>query len=85
MHVVATVLGLSALFKFSPTLYMAMKLLGAAYLLVAFFSTRMTRWIKENPKAQIIQNRISGTILATMGLFIAGEEVVNPSEQNVNP
>jgi len=45
----------------------------------------MTRWIKDNPKAQIIQNRISGTILATMGLFIAGEEVVNPSEQNVNP
>ena len=54
-------------------------------LLVAFFSTRMTRWIKDNPKAQIIQNRVSGTILAAMGLFIAGEEVVNPSEQNVNP
>lgn len=170
VHVVATVLGLSTLFKYSPTLYMAMKLLGAAYLvylgiqyfltksvsdtissskghlapkkrtnifyesvivevsnpktalfflaflpqfvvpeagtietqllilggivvvtaipcdlLVAFFSTRMTRWIKDNPKAQIIQNRVSGTILAAMGLFIAGEEVVNPSEQNVNP
>ncbi|MBE1286544.1 MAG: hypothetical protein GJ671_02340 [Alteromonadaceae bacterium] len=32
VHVVATVLGLSALFKYSPAFYMAMKLLGAAYL-----------------------------------------------------
>lgn len=54
-------------------------------LLVAFFSTRMTRWIKDNPKAQIIQNKVSGTILAGIGLFIAGEEAVNPFEQNVNP
>jgi len=32
VHVVATVLGLSAIFSHFPTLYTAVKLLGAAYL-----------------------------------------------------
>lgn len=33
VHVIATVLGLSAIFKHSPTLYTAVKLAGAAYLI----------------------------------------------------
>ncbi|MEM0912682.1 MAG: LysE family translocator [Pseudomonadota bacterium] len=161
IHVCATVLGLSALFKYSPTLYLVVKLLGAGYLiylgvqyfltknatktdlaqqpvasqkpmkkifyesvivevtnpktalfflallpqfvvpesgavsiqlfvlgiivvataipcdlLVAFFSTKMSQWISDNPKAQLIQNKISGSILAGMGIYIAGDEVL---------
>lgn len=33
VHVFATVLGLSAIFKYSPTLYTIVKLVGAAYLI----------------------------------------------------
>lgn len=166
VHVIATVLGLSALFKYSPMLYTAIKLFGAAYLiylgiqylltkpnsqnnnepdtklrrkdlskvfyesvfvemtnpktalfflallpqfvapeagpistqllvlgfivvataipcdlLVAFFSTKMTKFINENQLAQTIQNRLSGTILMGMGIFIAGEEIVNVTQK----
>jgi threonine/homoserine/homoserine lactone efflux protein len=166
VHVTATVLGLSALFQYSPTLYTAIKLIGAAYLIylgiqyllkksdsqnnsepdtklqrkdlnkvfyesvfvevtnpktalfflallpqfvvpdaapvstqllvlgfivvvtaipcdlmVAFFSARMTKYIQENQLAQTIQNKVSGTILAGMGIFIAGEEIVSMSQK----
>ncbi|WP_072681114.1 LysE family translocator [Arcobacter sp. LA11] len=159
IHVFATVLGLSALFKYSPTLYTIVKLAGAAYLiylgycywknsnsmnnekviktntkplmtvfkesiivevtnpktalffiallpqfvspetgsislqlfilglivtitaipcdiLVAIFSSKISSWLLKNKKAQIIQERVSGSILFGMGSFIVTEEAI---------
>jgi len=158
VHVVATVLGLSAIFSHSPTLYTVVKLLGAAYLiylgisywktkssggsekvkqtekksllsvfrqsiivevtnpktalffiallpqfvvpeagqvsqqllilgiivtisalpcdiLVAVSSSKVSRWLVKHKHAQQVQERISGSILFAMGVYIAADEV----------
>jgi threonine/homoserine/homoserine lactone efflux protein len=158
VHLVATVLGLSAVLRYSPNLYLLIKILGALYLvylgvsywrnrssgansdiqksqqkplwkvfwesvlvevtnpktalfflallpqfvspesgsvstqllilgaivtisaipcdvLVTLFSSRMSSTIKNNPKAQVIQERVSGSILLGLGAFIIGDEV----------
>jgi len=159
IHVGATVLGLSAIFKHSPMLYTVIKLLGAGYLLylgynywkdsqeknkevkmkktkakplltifyesvivevtnpktalffiaflpqfvvsesgsvamqllvfgiivtitampcdlvVALFSSKMSKWLVKNERAQAIQERVSGTILMGMGAYIITDEV----------
>lgn len=159
VHVVATVLGLSAIFKHSPMLYTIIKLLGAGYLLylgynywkaskekhketkmgktkvkplwtvfyesvivevtnpktalffiaflpqfvvpesgsvatqllilgiivtisaipcdllVALFSSKVSKWIVKNEKAQVIQERVSGSILMAMGTYIIADEI----------
>lgn len=159
VHVAATVLGLSAIFKHSPMLYTIIKLLGAAYLLylgysywktsnekhpeakvertkakplekvfyesvivevtnpktalfflaflpqfvvlesgpvatqlfifgiivtisaipcdilVALFSSKVANWLVKNEKAQVIQERVSGSILLGMSAYIIADEV----------
>ena len=158
VHVVATVLGISAIFNHSPALYTAVKLVGAAYLLylgiiywktktsnrndrvqritekplfsvfqqsiivevtnpktalffiallpqfvvpesgavslqllilgiivtisalpcdilVAVSSSRVANWLTKNERAQQIQNRISGSILFSMGTYIVSDEI----------
>lgn len=162
IHVFATVLGLSAIFKYSPTLYTIVKLVGAAYLIylgycywkdsnlindkeeavevktkvkplmtifkesilvevtnpktalffiallpqfvapeagtiplqlfilgliviiiaipcdifVAVFSSKISSWLTKNKKAQVIQERVSSSILFGMGTFIVADEVL---------
>lgn len=160
VHVFATVLGLSAIFKYSPTLYTIVKLVGATYLmylgycywrdsnsndnnqevaktkikplmtifkesilvevtnpktalffiallpqfvapeagsiplqlfilglivivvaipfdiLVAVFSSKVSSWLSKNKKAQIIQERVSASILFGMGSFIVADETI---------
>ena len=157
IHVGAAVLGLSAIFLYSPTLYLLVKLVGAAYLIylgvhywrsakvisttkklnikpiktifresvlveltnpktalfymavlpqfvslengntqwqllvlsvvsivialiydgfIGKYAGRLSGWLQRNQTVQIIQNRISGTILVALGAFIAGGEVV---------
>ncbi|MBL4679934.1 MAG: LysE family translocator [Pseudomonadales bacterium] len=159
-HVVATVFGLSAIFQHSPTLYLLVKIIGAAYLiylgisywrssseqtkteiidakdlkdvfresvivevtnpktalffiaflpqfvdpsmgsvtqqlaifgiivtlsalpcdlLVAFSANRVAKWLIKNKQAQVIQNRVSGSILLGMGTYIAVKEAFNLS------
>ena len=158
VHVVATVLGISAIFNHSPALYTAVKLVGAAYLLylgviywktktstrndqmqrikektlfsvfrqsiivevtnpktalffiallpqfvvpesgavslqllilgiivtisalpcdilVAVSSSRVAHWLTKHERAQQIQDRISGSILFSMGAHIVADEV----------
>jgi len=159
IHVAAAVLGLSAIFEHSPTLYTTVKLLGAGYLiylgysywkaskekhssvkiekskakplwtvfyesvivevtnpktalffiaflpqfvvpesgsittqllilgvivtisaipcdlLVALFSSKVSKWIIKNESAQVIQERISATILFGMGTYIFTDEL----------
>jgi len=160
VHVFATVLGLSAIFKYSPTLYTVVKLAGAAYLIylgycywknsnsinneeiikikvkplltifkegilveitnpktalffiallpqfvdhetgsislqlfilgliviivaipcdifVAIFSSKISSWLMKNKKAQVIQERVSSSILFGMGSYIVADEVVS--------
>ena len=163
VHVLATVLGLSAIFKYSPTLYTIVKLVGAAYLIylgycywrdsnlinneeevvktktkikplmtifkesilvevtnpktalffiallpqfvapeagsislqlfilglivivvaipcdisVAIFSSKVSSWLTKNKKAQIIQERVSASILFGMGSFIVADEAIS--------
>lgn len=160
VHVVATVLGLSAIFKHSPILYSAVKLLGALYLvylgvkywqtktsstatkleevrvkslmsifresiivevtnpktalffiallpqfvapesgpvsqqllvlgvivtlsaipcdiLVAVASSKVSSWLLKHEQAQVIQERISGTILFGMGGYIIADDIVH--------
>lgn len=159
-HVLATVLGLAAIFKHSPTLYTAVKLLGAFYLIylgikyfrtkpndedvkvkksnykplsrifyesvlieitnpktalffiaflpqfvnpeigsvsfqllifgiivvvsaipidvsVAIFSSKVASLINKSKKAQVIQERVSGSILFALGSFIGLKEIKN--------
>ena len=158
-HVLATVLGLAAIFKHSPTLYIAIKLLGAVYLIylgikyfrtkpnddvkvkksnykplsrifyesvlieitnpktalffiaflpqfvnpeigsisfqllifgiivvvsaipidvsVAIFSSKIASLINRSKKAQVIQERVSGSILFGLGSFIGLKEIKN--------
>lgn len=154
IHVGAAVLGLSAIFLYSPTIYMVVKLVGAAYLiylgisywrsaktistteqlntktnktifresvlveltnpktalfymavlpqfvsvesgntqwqlfvlgvasivialiydgLVGKYAGRLSNWLQRNQAVQVIQNRISGSILMGLGIFIVGE------------
>lgn len=160
-HVFATVLGLSAIFEYSPTLYTIVKLMGAAYLIylgysywkdsnlintnkedvkkpkikslltifkesilveitnpktalffiallpqfvtpeagsiplqlfilgliviivaipcdisVALFSSKVSSWLTKNKKAQIIQERVSSSILFGMGSYIVADELI---------
>lgn len=163
VHVFATVLGLSAIFKYSPTLYTIVKLVGAAYLIylgycywkdsnlindneeavetktkvkplitifkesilvevtnpktalffiallpqfvapeagsiplqlfilgliviivaipcdifVAVFSSKISSWLTKNKKAQVIQERVSSSILFGMGSFIVADEAIS--------
>lgn len=164
VHVFATVLGLSAIFKYSPTLYTIVKFVGAAYLIylgycywrdsnlinnneeeaakiktkvkplmtifkesilvevtnpktalffiallpqfvtpeagsiplqlfilglivivvaipcdisVAVFSSKVSSWLTKNKKAQIIQERVSASILFGMGSFIVADEAIS--------
>ncbi len=165
LHVFATVLGLSAIFKYSPTLYTIVKLVGAAYLIylgycywkdsnlindkeeavetktkvkplitifkesilvevtnpktalffiallpqfvapeagsiplqlfilglivivvaipcdifVAVFSSKISSWLTKNKKAQVIQERVSSSILFGMGSFIVADEAISSS------
>ncbi|MGL1930911.1 MAG: LysE family translocator [Desulfotalea sp.] len=163
VHVVAAVLGLSAIFKHSPTLYMVVKLVGAAYLLylgvsywrnkssgkngevqkikekslfsvfrqsiivevtnpktaiffiallpqfvvpesgsvsqqlfilgiivtlsalpcdilVAISSSKVSNWLNKYEQAQQIQDRVSGSILFSMGTYIVADEVSSFSD-----
>jgi len=166
-HVFATVLGLSAVFKYSPTLYTIVKLLGSAYLIylgycywkdsnsidnnkeniriktkikplmtifkesilveitnpktalffiallpqfvvseagsislqlfilgliviivaipcdifVAVFSSKVSSWLTKNKKAQMIQERVSASILFGMGSFIVADELISRNNQ----
>lgn len=158
VHIAATVLGLSAIFNSSPTIYLIVKLAGAAYLiylgvnhwrfrgvvvdegvqhvnakplakifresiivevsnpktalffiallpqfvvpeagpvalqlmilggivtlssllcdvLVAFFSSKAADWLIKHEKAQLIQERVSGSILLAMGGYIFADEI----------
>lgn len=160
VHVIATVLGLSAVFAYSPLLYTFVKLVGAAYLiylgvsywksntqdgdvsankakqkpllsvlkesiivevsnpktalfflallpqfvvpesgpvshqllvlgiivtvtalpcdlLVAVSSSKVANWLSNNEKAQVVQERVSGSILVGMGSYIVTNEVLN--------
>lgn len=164
VHVFATLLGLSAIFKYSPTLYTIVKLVGAAYLIylgycywrdsnlinsneeeivttktkvkplmtifkesilvevtnpktalffiallpqfvtpeagsiplqlfilglivivvaipcdifVAVFSSKVSSWLAKNKKAQVIQERVSSSILFGMGSFIVADEAIS--------
>ncbi|VUD41395.1 Homoserine/homoserine lactone efflux protein [Thalassocella blandensis] len=43
-------------------------------LMVASFSSKISHWLKTNPKAQLIQDKICGGILAALGVSIILEE-----------
>lgn len=43
-------------------------------LFVVFFASRATNWIQSNPKAQKIQDRVSGSILTGLGLYVLASE-----------
>lgn len=106
IHVFATVLGLSAIFKYSPTLYTIVKLIGAAYLiylgycywkdsnlinkneeedvksktkvkpLMTIFKESILVEVTNPKTAQIIQERVSSSILFGMGSYIVVDEAL---------
>ncbi|MFK7864673.1 MAG: LysE family translocator [Pseudohongiellaceae bacterium] len=43
-------------------------------LIVTFFANRARAWLQTNPNAQIIQNRVSGSILTGLGVYILAAE-----------
>jgi threonine/homoserine/homoserine lactone efflux protein len=45
--------------------------------LVTVFSNKMANSIRNNPKAQTIQERVSGSILLGLGSFIVADEVIH--------
>ena len=74
VHVVATVLGLSALFTHSPTLYTLIKLAGAAYLIYLGISYWKTKPIGNEREA--MRSRKKSALLVFRESIIV--EVTNP-------
>ena len=74
IHVLATVLGLSALFAHSPTLYTIIKLAGAAYLIYLGISYWKTRAIGNDKKPQQSKKKPPLTVFRESVIV----EVTNP-------
>ena len=74
VHVIATVLGLSALFSHSPTLYMIVKLVGAAYLIYLGISY----WRSSSSTEDQIITQTKKKPLGTVFLESIIVEVTNP-------
>lgn len=47
-------------------------------ILVAVFSSNISRWLLKHERAQLIQDRISGSILLAMGAYIVSDELAQP-------
>lgn len=46
-------------------------------IIVAVFSSKISHWLKKNPSAQALQDKVCGSILAILGSVIVLEEVQN--------
>ncbi len=73
-HVIATVLGLSALFSHSPTLYMIVKLAGAAYLIYLGLSYWKSNSLTKDQNIAQTKRKPLGTVFVESIIV----EVTNP-------